>query len=702
MSLNQAQSPSRRLEPGSMFDERYRVISHIGSGGMANVYKVHHLHLDQSMALKLLRRDMCSDARRVKRFKQEAITVARIKHPNLVNVHGFGIVDGTPYLCMEYVEGDSLNMILDAHGAMSAARVVLAGLQIAAALGFLHEHGIMHRDVKPSNVIGTADGVFKLADFGLAKLTIATDTDEDAETGDLNTSPQSLTQTGAIIGTPAYMSPEQSIGGTVDTRSDIYSFGCLLFELSTGKSPYQAESHYEMLAQHLKAPVPSISDLVAGFGNVGLDRLVRKCLSKDPADRPQTMKAVIAELQECQLEKAASQNSWRIGWSANWRTWRRSMKTRVFLNGAMAVIIVSLLVAIGALTAMRLKQPPAVQSEDVSVEQLMSQGRQRLDANDADGALSFFLPAYRRVEYLPRSERKAECAMWVGSAYCGKHDPAESIAFYDQSAQIYEDLGETEHLGEVLYKKGEALLNMQEWEEAVRTLERTKKLGHEGAFVNCALGKGLLNAGRLSETGGKPYVWETAADARQRAGYNWQDKPAGAEHFLKLALDRLKGRNEPQNLETRTVSAHLLAMTLLRLGRNAEARQYIPTAAAYPPMRWVGVRTREMVDMADGNLPAARADALELKRVSPENPQMIAAADEDLGRIAFAERDYAEADRCFGRYYDALRLFIRDEHNVSLHKNYLLQMIWARNARDISRTMTAFQDLGRAVDQEQR
>lgn len=693
MSLNQAQSPSRRLEPGSTFDERYSVISHIGSGGMANVYKVRHQHLDQLMALKLLRRDMCNDPRKVKRFKQEATTVARVKHPNLVNVHGFGIVDGTPYLCMEYVEGDSLDMILDADGPLPQARVVLAGKQIAAALGFLHEHGIVHRDVKPSNVIGTADGVFKLADFGLAKLTIATDADTDSESGD--TSPQSLTQTGAVIGTPAYMSPEQSTGGAVDSRSDIYSLGCLLFELSTGKPPFEAQSHYEMLAQHLKAPVPSISDTAGTrFDNVRLDQLVQKCLAKDPAARPQTMSEVVAELEECQSAPAETMPAWRKGVRAARRKLRFG---KAQLNTSMAVILAVQVVAIAVLTTVRLHQPEAVQSEDVSVEQLLTQGREQLNGGHPEDALRFFLPAYRRVENLEGSERKAECAMWVGIAYTGSRRPAEALRYFDESASIYKHLGEKDHEGEVRYKKGAALMLMEEWEKAVTALEVARKVPYEGADVNCALGTALLQSGRFDEIGGQPYAWEQPGDAKPRAGYSWQGKPAGALHFLKLAFDQTAGGGSGMQ-ETRSSAASMLALTLMHLGRTAEAKKYIQPALEYQPRYWMGVRTRSLIELADGDLPAARADALQVLQLAKSFETVVCATNADLGRIAFLQHNYREAAQRFDKSYKSLVGLARDYRNVAVNKRYLQSMIVIKNARDISAHMAEAQETGHAAD----
>jgi tRNA A-37 threonylcarbamoyl transferase component Bud32 len=232
------------LAAGTLLAERYRVLGHLGTGGMGAVYRVEHVMMAKQLALKLLRPELSSQASVVERFEREARSSARLDHPHVVRITDFGRqADGALYMVMELVEGPSLADVLRAGprpGLDWSARVLD---QILAALEHAHAHGVVHRDIKPGNVMLTRDERVKLVDFGIAKITA---TDE-----------AQLTQLGMVVGTPRYMAPEQAAGEAVDARADLYSVGVLAYELLTGRAPFEGSS-MEVLTKHLTQPVPPL------------------------------------------------------------------------------------------------------------------------------------------------------------------------------------------------------------------------------------------------------------------------------------------------------------------------------------------------------------------------------------------------------------------------------------------------------------
>ena len=203
----------------------YEIRETIGQGGMAAVYKAHQPSLDRVVALKVISAHLASETEFMERFRQEALASARLTHPNIVIVHDFGEDGGVPYLVMEYVEGTTLSELLD--DALSPERAQNLVDQIAAGLDYAHSRGVVHRDIKPQNVLVTPEGRVVLADFGLARIM---------------ESAKRLTMTGGIVGTPEYMSPEQAAGRPTDQRTDIYALGVILFEMIVGSRPYTAET----------------------------------------------------------------------------------------------------------------------------------------------------------------------------------------------------------------------------------------------------------------------------------------------------------------------------------------------------------------------------------------------------------------------------------------------------------------------------
>jgi eukaryotic-like serine/threonine-protein kinase len=299
--------------------DRYRIESKLGEGGMGVVYKARDTRLDRVVAIKVLPADKVSDPERRQRFIQEAKAASALNHPNIISVHDVRADAGVDFIVMEYAEGRTLAEIVPAKG-LAVAQSLRYGVQIADALARAHEAGIVHRDLKPSNVIVTAEDRVKVLDFGLAKLLEPSDRAAAART---HTSP--LTEAGLVVGTAAYMSPEQAEGRQVDARSDIFSFGALLYEMLTGRRPFAGDSTLSVLAKILNDD-PAPPSTLAPAVPLDVERAVLRCLRKDPARRFQTMADLKVALEDLAADSVTTQpavtpaprgsRSWRWAWMA--------------------------------------------------------------------------------------------------------------------------------------------------------------------------------------------------------------------------------------------------------------------------------------------------------------------------------------------------------------------------------------------------
>ena len=279
----------------------YRITGKIGEGGMGAVYRATDTHLDRPVAIKLLPADKTADVDRVQRFVQEAKAASALRHPNIVVVHDIASDRGRHFIVMELVEGQSLDVLIGRRGLKLAEGLGLA-VQIADGLAKAHAAGIVHRDLKPSNIMVTDDGLVKILDFGLAKLSEPPALDSAGPTRTLEPEPERRPRTkeGYVLGTAAYMSPEQAEGQPVDARSDIFSFGAVLYEMLTGQKVFARAGGVQTLAAVLNEDPPPPSTLNPAVP-AEVDRIVMRCLRKDRQRRWQTtadLKVALQELKE--------------------------------------------------------------------------------------------------------------------------------------------------------------------------------------------------------------------------------------------------------------------------------------------------------------------------------------------------------------------------------------------------------------------
>ena len=266
----------------------FEILAPLGAGGMGEVYRARDTRLDRIVAIKLLPGELVNaPGRSVERFRHEARAIARITHPNICTLHDIGEDGSAIFLVMEYVEGATLARRLE-DGPLPLPLALRTAIQVADALDHAHRHGVVHRDLKPSNIMLTRDSV-KLLDFGLAKLK---ERDEQVTT---DATKSALTDAGTIVGTVPYMAPEQIEGHEVDARTDIFSFGVVLYEMLCGRRPFAGDSRASLMAAIVAAEPPTLSSLQPRTP-ASLERLIRRCLAKDPDDRWQTARDLAAEL----------------------------------------------------------------------------------------------------------------------------------------------------------------------------------------------------------------------------------------------------------------------------------------------------------------------------------------------------------------------------------------------------------------------
>jgi eukaryotic-like serine/threonine-protein kinase len=329
------------MSAGDLIAGRYELIELIGRGGMSSVWKAQDRLLDRMVAIKVLHEQLTQDEEYVERFRREARSVAQLSHPNIVTVIDRGEDEGRQYIVFEYVEGENLKQMIERSGPLPVRDALLLALQMARALGFAHDRGLIHRDVKPQNVLLNEDRQAKMTDFGIAR----------------SVDVEGVTITGTVLGTSEYIAPEQARGQRVDALTDVYSLGVVLYELLTGRVPFEGENFVSIALKHVNEPAPSVLERRPDCPpRVGM--AVERAMSKRAEARFASMDELVAELEACLAEldpssEEATMISRRPVAPRRRRRQPRARRRRVGIlwpiAAVAAVVAVAVLAAIGAM-----------------------------------------------------------------------------------------------------------------------------------------------------------------------------------------------------------------------------------------------------------------------------------------------------------------------------------------------------------------
>ena len=285
---------------GQKISDRYQIIKSIGEGGMANVYLAYDTILDRNVAVKVLRGDLSSDEKFVRRFQREALSASSLNHPNIVEVYDVGDDNGQYYIVMEYIEGKHLKELIKKRGHLTITEVVDIMLQITDGMSIAHDSYIIHRDIKPQNIMILENGLVKITDFGIAMAMNSTQ----------------LTQTNSVMGSVHYLPPEQANGKGATLQSDIYSMGILMYELLTGKLPYRGENAVEIALKHLKEAIPSIRELMPNIPN-SIENIIKKATAKNIKNRYNDAREMHEDLLTCLDDSRKEEPLYEFKYSEN-------------------------------------------------------------------------------------------------------------------------------------------------------------------------------------------------------------------------------------------------------------------------------------------------------------------------------------------------------------------------------------------------
>jgi eukaryotic-like serine/threonine-protein kinase len=324
---------------GEVLADRYELEELVGTGGMSSVYRAHDRLLDRKVALKILHQQYSFDEEYVERFRREARAVATLSHPNIVTVIDRGEHGGRQFIVFEYVDGENLKRLIERRGPAPVATALELAIQIAGGLSFAHQQGLVHRDVKPQNVLLNGDLSAKVTDFGIAR--------------SMNVQ-HGMTQTGTVLGTSDYIAPEQAQGQPVDEQTDVYSLGVVLYELLTSEVPFPGENFVAVAMRHINEEPPSVREKRPDV-SPRLDAAIRCAMAKRPADRFSTMQAFAAELQAClgETQAAGTQVVAPVTGTqqvTQIRHRRRSMSPWPVIVAVVALIAIAVVVAVLILT----------------------------------------------------------------------------------------------------------------------------------------------------------------------------------------------------------------------------------------------------------------------------------------------------------------------------------------------------------------
>ena len=285
---------------GQKISDRYQIIKSIGEGGMANVYLAYDTILDRNVAVKILRGDLASDEKFVRRFQREALAASSLYNQNIVEVYDVGEDNGMYYIVMEYIDGKHLKTLLKKRGKLTVSEAIDIMMQIASGLSVAHDQYLIHRDIKPQNIMILENGLVKITDFGIAMAMNSTQ----------------LTQTNSVMGSVHYLPPEQASGKGASLQSDIYSMGILMYELLTGKLPYHGDNAVEIALKHLKEPLPSIREQLPSIPQ-SVENIIIKATAKNPKNRYADAKEMYEDLKTCLDEDRLNEDKYVLKYPEN-------------------------------------------------------------------------------------------------------------------------------------------------------------------------------------------------------------------------------------------------------------------------------------------------------------------------------------------------------------------------------------------------
>lgn len=388
--------PKREMDSSAILGGQFELLNSIGQGASGKVFKARQRNIDRVVAIKLLSPELIANAKSLKEFQSEARTTSSLDHPNIVKVYSLGLsLDERPYLVMDYLEGKTLSTILAEEPFIDLFRYLSIFLQVSAALAHAHSLGIVHGDVKPSNIMITKQSygteLVKLLDFGMASLQT-----------------QSETATGKVTGTPAYMSPEQCRGMALDCRSDIYSLACVMYQALTGSPPFVGNNVVDTLLKHMHDEPPALSKMAnAVFVPPPLAKLVHKCLSKSVKERPQSVVEVSTILEKL-LDKVSCEG--KVDPSQVWPTWPSVIRRRLFMAATIcsaAILLVAALIPGSKNKKTKTKSSTQLSgigigteqpSSNMSVRMLIRRADQELAQGNNSLAAAFYKMALQKIE----------------------------------------------------------------------------------------------------------------------------------------------------------------------------------------------------------------------------------------------------------------------------------------------------------------